>query len=274
MNRFAEKSLLSQRASGCDSRESPQTSDSQMFSPPKRDSQWRGSVREPWNDSRESGDFRESANRFARIGPSKSRTLLRTLLGRGRCCTTPLVCALRNGQSSLHCANGRGEFGSHAAGDPLETSKTNPHKQRCALLKHLSYFRNPCDRDPPTRNFINFKFFKNSLKILNVLLGNERLLLGNERWLLGNERLLLGIIGFGGDFWNLFCCWGGFGRGSGAPYGFSKILHMHFRDLSCGTAKRVHLGSGKVFDRGQKSNTNFFCSNFGILCFWQMARFK
>ena len=28
--------------------------------------------------------------------------------------------------------------------------------------------RNPCDRDPPTRNFKNFKFFKNSLKILNI----------------------------------------------------------------------------------------------------------
>ena len=33
---------------------------------------------------------------------------------------------------------------------------------------HVRYFRNPCDRDPPTRNFKNFKFFKNSLKILNV----------------------------------------------------------------------------------------------------------
>ena len=32
----------------------------------------------------------------------------------------------------------------------------------------VRYFRNPCDRDPPTRNFKNFKFFKNSLKILNV----------------------------------------------------------------------------------------------------------
>ena len=42
------------------------------FWPPKRDSQKRGSVREPWNDSRQSGDSRESANRFARIGPSKS----------------------------------------------------------------------------------------------------------------------------------------------------------------------------------------------------------
>ena len=32
----------------------------------------------------------------------------------------------------------------------------------------IRYFRNPCDRDPPARNFKNFKFFKNSLKILNV----------------------------------------------------------------------------------------------------------
>ena len=32
----------------------------------------------------------------------------------------------------------------------------------------VRYFRNPCARDPPTRNSKNFKFFKNSLKILNV----------------------------------------------------------------------------------------------------------
>ena len=33
----------------------------------------------------------------------------------------------------------------------------------------LRYFRNPCDRDPPTRNFKTLiKFFKNSLKTLNV----------------------------------------------------------------------------------------------------------
>ena len=37
-----------------------------------------------------------------------------------------------------------------------------------ALWLKLRYFRNPCDRDAPTGNFKNFKFFKNSLKILNV----------------------------------------------------------------------------------------------------------
>ena len=42
-----------------------------IFSPPKRDSHKGGSVWGPRNDSRESGDSRESANRFARIGPSK-----------------------------------------------------------------------------------------------------------------------------------------------------------------------------------------------------------
>ena len=42
-----------------------------IFSPLKRDSLKRGSIREPWNDSRESDDSRESANRFARIGPYK-----------------------------------------------------------------------------------------------------------------------------------------------------------------------------------------------------------
>ena len=48
----------------------PQTCDSQFLAP-KRDSQEKGSVREPWNDLRESGDSRESANRYTRIGPSK-----------------------------------------------------------------------------------------------------------------------------------------------------------------------------------------------------------
>ena len=33
---------------------------------------------------------------------------------------------------------------------------------------NLRYFRNPCDRDTPIGNFKNFKFFKNSLKILSV----------------------------------------------------------------------------------------------------------
>ena len=46
------------------------------FSPPKRDSQKRGSVREPWSDSRESGNSRESANRCARIGRIKKSRLI------------------------------------------------------------------------------------------------------------------------------------------------------------------------------------------------------
>ena len=65
----------------------------------------------------------------------------------------------------------------------------------------VRYFRNPCDRDPPTAEFqkleILQKFPKNTERLL---LGNERLLLGNERLLLGNERLLLGIIGVFGFF--------------------------------------------------------------------------
>ena len=59
-----------------DSRESPQTCDSQFLAPQSAIHRKRGSVREPWNDSRESSDPRESANRFARIGPSKcSKTM-------------------------------------------------------------------------------------------------------------------------------------------------------------------------------------------------------
>ena len=69
-----KKNLFSQRASG--SRESPHTCDSQFFSPPKRDSQKRGSVWERLGDSRESSDPHESANRFARTGTSKFQDFL------------------------------------------------------------------------------------------------------------------------------------------------------------------------------------------------------
>ena len=48
-----------------------QTCDSQFLAPRNAIRKKRGSVREAWNDSRESGDSRESANRFARIRPSK-----------------------------------------------------------------------------------------------------------------------------------------------------------------------------------------------------------
>ena len=41
--------------------------------PRKRNSRKRGSVREPRDDSRESGDLRESENRFTQIVPSKAR---------------------------------------------------------------------------------------------------------------------------------------------------------------------------------------------------------
>ena len=55
----------------------------------------------------------------------------------------------------------------------------------------VRYFRNPCDRDPPTRNFKNSKFFKKSLKILNVL-GNERLLLGERASTFGERASTFG----------------------------------------------------------------------------------
>ena len=44
----------------------------------------RGSVRKPWNDSRESGDSHESANRFARIRPSKIYILGRRAPGKNQ----------------------------------------------------------------------------------------------------------------------------------------------------------------------------------------------
>ena len=123
---------------------------------------------------------------------------------------------------------------------------------------NIRYFRNPCDRDPPTENFKNFKFFKNSLKTLNVYFlgtnvyfgGNERFLLDSERLLLGNERLLLGIIGVF-VFWgiSLFVA-GGFGDsvGRGARRGFRKYLtQTPFKDWQlrrflkqCSDKKHAH----------------------------------
>ena len=65
------------------------------FSAPKRDSQKR--VREPCNDSRESGDPRESANRFARIGPSKVVTEhTESRLSQQRLVYSGLVCVCCN----------------------------------------------------------------------------------------------------------------------------------------------------------------------------------
>ena len=45
-----------------------------------------------------------------------------------------------------------------------------------------------CDRDPPTGNLKNSKFFKNSLKILNVYLGGESTFTFGERTFTFEER--------------------------------------------------------------------------------------
>ena len=92
----------------------------------------------------------------------------------------------------------------------------------------VRYFRNPCDRDPPTRNFKNFKFFKNnlnSLKILSVYLwGTSVYFRGTGVYFWGTSVYFGDNRGFRG-FWNFFfCCWGVLGlRGSGGPVGVSKI---------------------------------------------------
>ena len=63
----------------------------------------------------------------------------------------------------------------------------------------VGYFRNPCDRDPPTGNFRNFKFFKNPLKILNVYFwGTKAYSWGERTWFSGFlEFLFLLLWGFG-----------------------------------------------------------------------------
>ena len=86
----------------------------------------------------------------------------------------------------------------------------------------VRYFRNPCDRDPPTRNFKNLKCFKNALKILNVYFqGTSVYFWGTSVYFRGMSVYFWGQSGFSGFFWNFFfCCWGVFGlRGSGGPAG-------------------------------------------------------
>ena len=78
----------------------------------------------------------------------------------------------------------------------------------------VRYFRNHCDRDPPTRDFKNFKFFKNSLKLLNVYFWGKKVTFGERAFTFGDNR---GFHFFGNFF---FCCWGVLGlRGSGGPVG-------------------------------------------------------
>ena len=116
----------------------------------------------------------------------------------------------------------------------------------------IRYFRNPCDRDPPTKKFKNFKFFKNSLKILNVYFwgtsvyfwGTSVYFWGTGVYFWGTSVYFWDNRGFRG-FWNFFfCCWGVFGlRGSGGPVGFSKIsktCSSHVR-FTCANLKKTFM---------------------------------
>ena len=94
----------------------------------------------------------------------------------------------------------------------------NKHTQICTpslgtWALWLRNFRNPCDRDPPTRNFKNFKFFKNSLKYLTFTFG-ERASTFGER-----ASTFWGLSGFSGFLEFLFFVAGGFwgSVGRGAP---------------------------------------------------------
>ena len=101
------------------------------------------------------------------------------------------------------------------------------------LVIPVRCFRNPCDRDPPTDNFKNFKFFNYSLKILNVYFGGKDVYFwGKNVYFWGKNVYFWGITFTFGEiafalgynrgfrsFWNVFfCCWGVLGLcGLGAP---------------------------------------------------------
>ena len=99
-------------------------------------------------------------------------------------------------------------------------------------LWHIFWiFSKPCNRDPPTGNFKNFKFFKNPLRILNVYFwgksvyfwGKRVYFWGNSVYFFWGFSKILGVFGI------FFCCSGGFGAPwvGGPRRGFRKYL-THF----------------------------------------------
>ena len=68
----------------------------------------------------------------------------------------------------INSANLPWNFSTHGFLDPSAFPDLPLEIKMTFMPFFLRYFRNPCDRDTPTGNFKNFKFFQSSLKILNV----------------------------------------------------------------------------------------------------------
>ena len=79
-------------------------------------------------------------------------------------------------------------------------------------MQELDIFEDPCDSDPPIRNFKNFQFFRNSLKKLNVYFWGDSLSFGADNvYFWGNKVHSKGFSKIL-VFWEfLFCGWGGLG---------------------------------------------------------------
>ena len=78
----------------------------------------------------------------------------------------------------------------------------------------LDIFETPVTVTPPTENFKNFKFFKNSQTILNVYFwGNLTFTFGDRAFTFGERAFTFGDNRGWGGFWEfiIFCCWGGLG---------------------------------------------------------------
>ena len=149
---------------------------------------------------------------------------------------TPLVCALIQ-QPGLDVVVRRPgcEVGWQAFCQRLprcseqDAPQSHPHvRVGLAFGTRVRYFRNPCDRDPPTGNFRNFKFFKNSQKILNVYSWERTFSFGEITFTFGEITFTFGEIRFSRSFlgfWNFFLLLGGFwgSVGQGPRRGFSKI---------------------------------------------------
>ena len=140
-------------------------------------------------------------------------------------------------------------------------------KLHCSKQKteaqYFRYFRNPCDRDPPTGKFKNLKFFKDTLRILNVDFWGKNVYFwgtsvyfGERAFTFGERTFTLGDNGgFSFFFLNFFLLLGGFGTPwvGGPRRGFRTYLsniesEPPKRGRKNGAARKLSKSVENIFD--------------------------
>ena len=143
-------------------------------------------------------------------------------------CPWDTLCPGENGSSSI--VNNR-KFLGHRPVDPClsrRVSQGHPAGVPGSFLGLcVRSFRNPCDRDPATRNLKNFKFFKNSQKYLTFTLRERAFTFGERAFTFGERAFTFGDNrGFRFFFWISFFVAGGFSDsvGRGGHVGVSENI--------------------------------------------------